>query len=238
MVKGIVRDVVKLVVPADAERMKLVVVADPDQPLEIDVDQKTGFTNGDNGLELIGLSGNDSVTTATIEVHVLDAEGSGTVNIAFDTFSDNFVAARDDRVEPEEYDTIANAPSDQSGRARLFLAANSGVANDDAIPIDQRKYARGDTPPGKPYCFVFTKTGVNNDLIAELNSAHELGHVLGLTAVLPAAAGQHDSGPFPSQTSDTFGGPMHAGTGTDQPGLWLAHEDWRAANNKAKEFQP
>jgi Bacterial Ig domain/Bacterial TSP3 repeat len=87
VVKGSVRDVVKLVVPAGAERMKLVVVADPDpnsddptvlQPLEIDVDQKTGFTNGDNDLELIGRPGNDSVTTATIEVHVLDTEGSDT----------------------------------------------------------------------------------------------------------------------------------------------------------------
>jgi hypothetical protein len=83
VVKGSTRDVVKLVAPHLAGRIRLVVVADSGQPLEVDVDQKDGFDDGDNTLTLIGLTGTDTVSTATIEAHVIDEEGD-----------DNGVAAR------------------------------------------------------------------------------------------------------------------------------------------------
>ena len=65
VVKGSTREVVKLVVPHLASRIRLVVVPDSG-PLEVDVDQKDGFDDGDNTLTLIGLSGTDTISTATI----------------------------------------------------------------------------------------------------------------------------------------------------------------------------
>ncbi len=83
--KGSTRDVVQLVIKAGAERMKLVIVPDPDpmnqgenQPVEFTVSPQTGFTNGPNNLHLEGVTSSDDVTSATIEVRVLDAQGVDT----------------------------------------------------------------------------------------------------------------------------------------------------------------
>jgi alpha-tubulin suppressor-like RCC1 family protein len=314
VVKGSSRETVKLVIPGAAQLIKLVVVADgPTEPIEVQVDRTTGFTNGDNNLRLTGLTITDLVSTATIEAHVTDAQGVdtgqvcaklhimalplrtvpigvyriadptpgealpqavdgptdaqikdtlndiyaqagvqfqivdssspdpntvGSINIHYDTYSSLYVAAGDGRVQEDEYSIIASDTQTKGVPTRLFLAANSGIADNNEYPLNQRSYARGDTPDGEMYCFVFTKTGVNNNLIVKLNAAHELAHTLGLTAVRPAALGHHDPGPFPSATSSTFGGVLHQGTYTDQPGLWLAHVDWRAANNRAATLEP
>jgi hypothetical protein len=82
VVKGSTRDVVSLVIPNWADKMKLFVVPDRGQPVEVNVAPKTGFVNGANNLTLSSPSGGtDSVTTATVEVHVLDAQGADTGEI-------------------------------------------------------------------------------------------------------------------------------------------------------------
>jgi hypothetical protein len=236
VVKGALSNAVKVMLPGNAAQMKLVVVPEGSEGATIDVTPKDGFKNGDNNITLSSSADGDSITTATVEVHMFNEQGSdtgevvaklhvmalphrtvslgiyrvedpsssnqevggptnaqikelldsiyqqagvefqivssdsGPLSISYDIYQSPRVAAGDGRVQEEEFATIAGDSRTQSGQARLFLAANSGVANDDDLPLEQRTYARGLTPPGETFGFVFTKTGHNNSLIAQLNS--------------------------------------------------------------------
>ena len=295
VVKGGVRDVAKIVIPAVANRIRLRVVADGDQPIEADVDQKDGFVNGDNDLELIGSTGTDSVTTCIIEAYLVDGSGNDTgqvvaklhvmalpprvvslgiyrvadsqspatgvpptsptddeilcrlndifsqagisfvitdsqslPNIRFDTYSSPKISAGDGLVQEEEFDTISALIPMPAATARLILANRSGDAlNQDDMP----PYVRGDSNRELSSSIVFT---VDSGQVSDLVATHEIGHLLALSVVSPPSS--HDPGPFPSATLATFGGLMHAGEVTDQPGLWIAHQDWQKANETASLF--
>ena len=178
----------------------------------------------------------DVYKQAGIEFEIVTPQ-SPAIIIAYDTYNSPPAATPGDgRVQPEEYGSIVSDSRVADGKMRVFLAANSGVPKDDSVPPDQTEFARGDTPQGGAYSFVFTKTGHNSNLIATLNVSHELGHVLRLSVAALLDNANHDLGPFPPETIDTFGGVMHPGKGTDQPGLWLPHEDWEQANTAANNF--
>jgi alpha-tubulin suppressor-like RCC1 family protein len=298
VVKGSTRDVVKLVMPYHADRIRLTVVADPDQPLEVDVDQKNGFTDGDNTLTLIGLTGTDAPTTATIEAHIVDEHGADTgrvaaklrvmalpprtvslgiyrvadpsatpkqtpplvpsdetirkrlndvfaqagiqfqvvdsqvfSNLPFDTYTSSKVTAPDGLVQEEEFDIISGLLPTRSATARLILANISG---DSLYQNDLPPYIRGDTHrESQNASIVFT---TNSGGVSDLVATHELGHLLGLSVATPSD--NHDQGPAPSATLPTFGALMHQGQGTDQPGLWISHVDWKVANETARKYSP
>lgn len=81
-------------------------------------------------------------------------------------------------------------------------------------------------------CVVFAENAGED---AALVATHEIGHMLHLSKLGPRESPDinkngHDPGPFPGGSEGT----MQAGTGTNKPGLWLAHQDWEEANKAAE----
>lgn len=278
------------------------------QRVEINVEPKTGFTTGANNLQLIGLSGNDDVTSATIEVRVLDAQGvdtgqtcarlhvmalpprivslgiyrvedptsSGTqgvggpserqivntlnkifdqagiefqldgtspapLQIEYDDYAMDLTPVHDGRLQEEEADTIVSQTGGRLGKRKLFLVKKSGVQfnpppNEDQVSLNERIYVRGYTPFERTTSFIFVDTIGSDNVVAARNATHELGHALNLSKTYPPPQ-NHDLGPFPSLTRPD-GGLMKPGGGTDQPGQWLSHLDWKAANDAARTLHP
>lgn len=159
---------------------------------------------------------------------MVDSQSFG--NLSYDDYTSSKVAAHDGLVQEEEFDTISGLVPRPAATARLILANKTG---DSLHQDDMPPYVRGDANRDLDSGIVFTTEGAG---VSDLLAAHELGHLLGLSIVRPPDP--HDPGPFPAATSSTFGGLMHAGEGTDQPGLWLGHDDWKKANETARRFSP
>jgi hypothetical protein len=123
-------------------------------------------------------------------------------------------------VDSWEIATIDQAAAGFDAPLRLVLAEKYGLtSNGDPFP-------RGiglETPRA---CLVFVH---DSGIYAATIAGHEIGHLLNLSFYSHDDA-KHDPGPFPAGTE----GLMQPGSGSNHPGRWLGHDDWRTANETAK----
>jgi alpha-tubulin suppressor-like RCC1 family protein len=188
---------------------------------------------------------NDIYAQAGIQFQ-LDSAAPDPLSISYDNYSAGLTLVHDGRMQDDEFIPIIKEGGGLPGSLKVFLAKQSGVQphGNDNTPLESRQYARGETPNARVFgpriqAFVFAQT-TNDDYVAALIAAHEVGHVLNLWKPKidsPDDLIDHDPGPFPAATSPD-GGLMKEGHQTDRPGKWLSHVDWQVANQRAVNFQP
>ena len=157
--------------------------------------------------------------------------GSGVENVHYDS-------NKDGRAQPDEVATIAQTLSSQPGRIHIYLTKTSGHPYGKNSTTYTRGYNTLDAN-GNPFSILFVNTIIAGGGTVDLIGAHEMGHDLGLSVRVTDDV--HDPGPFPIGTDGLMkSGAPDPTTGIlpANPGRWLSHEDWKAANDNAKDYAP
>ncbi len=199
------------------------------------------------------LSPQTSIAGAPIDDDIIT-----TLNDVFSQAGVSFVKADAASGTGVHYDTDLNGKfggKDDDDAIREFLAQRGTVVpkvdfilmEESGIPYpsDPNKFVRGtlfklDNFHEGRIIFVKTTNEAGGDV--KIVVAHEMGHILGLTTRNPTAVSgndDHDPGPFPPTTDGLMkSGQPDPNTGIlpKEPGLWLPHEDWTAANTGAKNL--
>jgi hypothetical protein len=153
----------------------------------------------------------------------ISADSRPLANIAFDDDSDG-------AVDGGELATLDDLPDTLNSRLCILLVEKSGETT------DPHGFPRGIGTSDEQHkgCIIFVQ---NSGGDAASIATHETGHLLNLSMYGPEQdppglwnLRKHDPGPFPAGTE----GLMQQGTGSNHPGSWLGHKDWRAANETTK----
>ncbi len=157
--------------------------------------------------------------------------GSGVESVAYDV-------NKDGKTDEDEATTITQNLSSLPGVIHIYLTKSSGVHYGDNSTSYVRAFTGGNG--NLPYNMLFVNTIIAAGGAVDLIEAHEMGHALGLTTRNPDDD-HHDPGPFPNGTAGLMeSGAPNSVTGAEpaNPGRWLPHEDWKAANDSAKNYHP
>ncbi len=159
---------------------------------------------------------NDVFEQARIEFSL---EDTATVDKPFDSNGDG-------KFQASEVNELNVSSAEWKGDLKIFFIKNSGIPYGNTPPLNSY-YIRGIGLFTAPGGIIFTSDAGG---ISALGVAHEFGHQL----ISP----DHDTPPWPSGEESLMrdGYPQSDGAGgftLPNPGRWLRHEDWHAANEEA-----
>jgi hypothetical protein len=166
---------------------------------------------------------------AGVKFHLVNPQSGNEVRrVPFDVYENPPLASfHDGAVQHDEFQAIENAINPLGPELKVVLARKSA---DSRYDDDKPPFLRGEGMDAR-LSIVFTS---NSASFTDRVVAHEIGHLLDLASVPNVVPGKHDPGPFPPEAVESGGGLMQPGDGVNHPGLWLAHEDWKTANDVAK----